>query len=232
MEASLKVRPHSGQPHVHSLGAAADFGQSSTRWQSSSRREPCPICSRDTDDKCRWQQDLIACHQGDTFSPPAGLRIGDVITVQGSPWAVVKVDAGFSGQAVLFRPHINRQWFTPAQQRTEQKVQAALLPTLQELFARCRECVQLCLAMPALEWCTVPQLQAELAHARATVANLTALRRPLVKARREAPEVGCFVKAIDHWLRLVGHQLRDVERFLRVHLGTPTAEQIAAVEAA
>jgi hypothetical protein len=27
MEASLKVRPHSGQPHVHSLGAAAVLGQ-------------------------------------------------------------------------------------------------------------------------------------------------------------------------------------------------------------
>lgn len=27
MEASLKVRPHTGQPHAHSVGAAADFGQ-------------------------------------------------------------------------------------------------------------------------------------------------------------------------------------------------------------
>lgn len=232
MEASLRVRPHSGQPHVHSVGAAAGFGQSGTRWQSSSRRQPCPICSRNTDDKCRWQQDLIACHQGDRFSPPAGLRVGDVVTVQGSPWAVVKVDAGFSGQAVLFRPHVDRNWFTPAEQRRERKVQAALLPTLQELFSRCRACVQLCLAMPELERCTVPQLQAELAHAKATVANLTALHGPLVKARREAPEMGRFVKAIDHWLELVSHQLEDVERFLRVQLGTPTAEQIAAVEAA
>jgi len=232
MKASLRIPVQQGQPAERIVDAAAGLGQSHGRWQSSGRRQPCPICSRNTDDKCRWRDDLISCHQGDTFSPPAGLRVGDTVTVQGTRWAVVKLDAGFSGQAVMFRPHVDRHSFTPAERRKEQRVQAALVPTLQALFNFCRELVQLCLSMPVLERCTLAELQAELAHAKSTQANLTALRRPLIQARRETPEIGRLVKALDHWLRLVSYQLRDVERFMAVHLGTPTAQQIAALEAA
>lgn len=204
--------------------------QASTRWQSSGRRQACPICSRNTDDKCRWRDELIACHAGDRFGPPAGLRLGDVLNVQGAPWAVVGLNGGFSGQAVLFRPHVDRHSFSPQQQRREARVQAALVPTLEALFAWCRRCVQLCLAMPPLEGCTLKQIQAEISHARSTLENLVDLRGPLVRARREAPGLSRFVGAVDHWIRLITHQAQDLERFLRCELGTPALNP--AVEAA
>jgi hypothetical protein len=236
MKASLRTRGPVGQRVETSLPGTAgpstrtEHQPNRRRWKASGRNAPCPICGRNTDDKCRWHDDLIACHQGDTFSPPAGLSKGSVLNVQGSPWAVVNLQGGFSGCAVVFKPHVDRHWFTPAARKTEARVQAVLLPTLQQLFARCRQYVQACLAMPPLEGCTLQQLQAELAHAEVTVLNLTALRGPLVRARRQAPEMNRFVRAVDHWLRLVTYQLRDLERFMRVQLGVPTAAQVAALE--
>ena len=37
------------------------------------------------------------------------LRIGDTITIQGRPWALVKTDAGYDGSAHCFRPHRDRE---------------------------------------------------------------------------------------------------------------------------
>lgn len=53
----------------------------SSRLLPSSPSSPCPVCGRD--DKggdCRLSDDglLVLCHKGSTFSPPPGLRVGDV----------------------------------------------------------------------------------------------------------------------------------------------------------
>ena len=49
----------------------------------SSRR--ARFCGRDSDGDCRWNQEVIFCHQGTSFTPPEGLKVGDVIDVQGPP---------------------------------------------------------------------------------------------------------------------------------------------------
>ena len=58
---------------------------------------------KDTD--CRWNDSVIFCHQGSTNGPPEGLRVGDVIDVQGQPWALVRIGSGFAASAYQFRPH-------------------------------------------------------------------------------------------------------------------------------
>ena len=52
---------------------------------------------------------MIFCHQGTTNGPPEGLRIGDVINVEGNPWALVGVDSGFASAAYQFRPQRERE---------------------------------------------------------------------------------------------------------------------------
>jgi hypothetical protein len=204
----------------------------SSRWYSSSRRHPCPLCGRNTDDKCRWNDNVILCHQGDRFGPPSGLKLGDVLSIEGRRWAVCSFSGGFSGAAMVLRPHVDRLGYTPAQRQRRAREQAVLRPVLYRLFAQCREQAQACLDMPELEFSTAKEIQAELDHAKGTFNNLVALRIQFQKARREAPELSRYVATVDQWLRQVGYQLKDVESFTRVHLGTPRAEQIASLSRA
>ena len=71
----------------------------------SSRKKPCPICGRFKDADCRWNDEVIFCHKGSNFAPPSHLKIGDVLTVNSLNWALVKVNAGHSGRAHIFKLH-------------------------------------------------------------------------------------------------------------------------------
>ncbi len=68
----------------------------------SGRRNPCPICQRVKDSDCAWTEDVAFCHSG------SDLSIGQTIDVDGQPWALVKLNAGFSGHAAVFKPHEER----------------------------------------------------------------------------------------------------------------------------
>ena len=63
------------------------------------------MCGRSKDGDCRFDDDVIFCHQGSSSGPPANLQIGDVLIRQGREWALVKTNAGFDGAAFVFKPH-------------------------------------------------------------------------------------------------------------------------------
>lgn len=199
-------------------------------WRGSSRRYPCPVCGRNSDSKCRRHPGAIACHRGDTFHPPAGLKRGDVFTIEGSPWVVVDLAGGFSGNAVIFKPHIGRSHFPRASVHTPVLHRAVMGPALKTAFAKARHYTQVCLGAPDPLHIPLQELTAELAHARSTAQNLAALRGPLLQARGVLPEMGRYLQAIELWERLVGYQLQELEVFDRVHLGTPSPLQIAELE--
>lgn len=68
----------------------------------SSRRNPCPICGRDKDDKCRWNDEFILCYAGDSFSPPGYLKLGDKIKVGQERYALCSQVSGFAGNSYCF----------------------------------------------------------------------------------------------------------------------------------
>lgn len=35
------------------------------KWLPSSKRNPCPVCGRDSDDKCRRSDELLSCYWGE-----------------------------------------------------------------------------------------------------------------------------------------------------------------------
>jgi hypothetical protein len=77
--------------------------------KSSGRRNPCPVCGRDKDDKCRWNDEIILCWQGDSFSPPQNLKKGQTLDVPGRGcMAVLGVDVGVGGSSLLLGPHDGR----------------------------------------------------------------------------------------------------------------------------
>ena len=78
------------------------------RWTRSGKKNPCPICGRTKDDKCAFKSDTIHCYDGVTNYPPRNLKLGGIVQINyGSTrdWALVKKDAGFSGNHWIFIPN-------------------------------------------------------------------------------------------------------------------------------
>lgn len=78
--------------------------------QRSSNRNPCPCCGRTKTSHCAWtinggDEDVVLCHAGERWGPPAGLKIGDLIDISGRPWALTAIDKGFAGSSHVFKPH-------------------------------------------------------------------------------------------------------------------------------
>lgn len=199
------------------------------KWISSSKRNPCWVCGRYTDDKCRRSDDLLSCYWGERFAPPAGLTLGKTLDIEGRRWAVVNLSGGFAGNSVILRPHVDRLDFRPAQRQQRQREAAVLAPALREVFSKVRAYVHASLAVLELEQATAEELRRDEQLLAATRRHLQELRAPLVLARREDPSLARMVAAVDHWLRLVSFQAADLEAFNRWMLGTPSPDAIAAL---
>jgi hypothetical protein len=210
-------------PSAHSAGASRQ------RWTSSSRRHPCPVCRRDVDDKCRRQPDLLSCYWGDRFHPPAGLKLGQVLDLEGRRWAVVNLSGGAMGNSLILRPHVDRLDFRPAQRQQRRREVAVLAPALREVFARVRAYVHAALALLEPQQATAEDVRRGRELLAATCRHLQDLREPLAEARRDDPSLGRLVAAVDHWQRLVAYQAAELESFQRWALGTPSPEAVAAL---
>ena len=68
----------------------------------SSRREPCPVCSRNKDDKCRWNDEMIFCYDGTSFAPPQHLKVGDKVKVGSNVYALFSHQCGFANNSFGF----------------------------------------------------------------------------------------------------------------------------------
>ena len=81
--------------------------------EASKRNNPCPVCGRNKDSDCRWDDDVILCHNGSNFAPPEYLKIGDKLTIDGIVWALVKTNSGHTGHCHVFklhRPFDKKEW--------------------------------------------------------------------------------------------------------------------------
>ena len=199
------------------------------QWLPSSKRNPCPVCGRDSDDKCRRSDELLSCYWGERFAPPAGLKLGQVLDIEGRHWAVMNLSGGFAGNSLILRPHVDQHDFKPAQRQQRQREAAVLAPALREVFGKVRAYVHASLAVLELEQATADELRRDQQLLAATRRHLQELRAPLVLARREDPSLARMVSAVDHWLRLVSFQAADMESFNRWMLGTPSPDAIAAL---
>ena len=90
-------------PHIpvpeYTRDALSSKRSSNEEWLASN---PCPICGRNIDEKCRMHQDqsFIQCHIGDTYMPPSG-KTGDVIKgSDGQLWLQRNKTSNVYGDAV------------------------------------------------------------------------------------------------------------------------------------
>lgn len=194
------------------------------RFSCSSRRSPCPVCSRTHDHDCRWSDDLILCHSG------SNLPIGRTLTIAGQEWALVATDAGHSGCAAKFKPHTPREHAGPLQRR--KKTVQALSSAMQalQLYHQLRPCVHAALRVLEPEQGTLAEFQQDLIYVEATFKRVQELHRKLLQNRRQVPHLRKILPISGHWIKALGYQLDDLKRFDACHLGTPSPEAIRALQ--
>lgn len=188
--------------------------------QPSGPKTPCKVCGRDSDGDCRSTEDLILCHQGRRFAPPAHLRPGDTLSIDGKPWALIRHGGGFDGQAAVFRPH--RESSPPANRHPDggnarAKARQAVAAFAIERFYRA---FQAAWDVPDFHSLTPEALREairtiELAHeiGRALAASLQRLWR-------DAPDLKVIHRErINGYLKSLNYQLDDLRHFRSCYLG-------------
>lgn len=129
------------------------------RFIRSGRNNPCPICNRTKDDKCAWNSSVIHCYDGVTNYPPRNLKLGGIIQINyGSTrdWALVKKNAGFSGNHCIFIPNKPLDKTKPL---IKKKVKKVSIPKINRLFVFVSEKLDEALK-PELSFLNLQQLEA------------------------------------------------------------------------
>ena len=125
------------------------------RFIRSSRKNPCPICDRSKDDKCAWNSEVIHCYNGSSNYPPQNLTLGEVVELD-IPWALVKKNAGFSGNHWIFIPD---KPIGNAKPLIKKHIPKVSIPRLNKLFNVVYDNVQEALK-PELSFLNLQQLEA------------------------------------------------------------------------
>lgn len=185
---------------------------------ASGPKSPCKVCGRDTDADCRWTDDLILCHEGSRFAPPAHLRPGETITIDGRPWALIRRGGGFSGQAAVFRPH--REGFKPTGNHNadlESKARrSVVLFSIERFLEHFNECWNV------LDFQTLTA--AEFKAAKQLIDNTTeeghTLARSLQSTWRQHPDLADSYRwRVESCLKNLKAQRDDADFFSRHYLG-------------
>ena len=103
------------------------------KFRRSGKNNPCPICDRTKDDKCAWNDSVIHCYNGVSNYPPQDLKIGETFemalsSITNGKWALVKKNAGFSGNHWIFIPD------KPKKYEKRLKVEKISINKLNKLF--------------------------------------------------------------------------------------------------
>lgn len=173
---------------------------------------PCPICGRTKDGDCRWGDDWIACHSGaaaDTLKP------GQTIEADGQTWYLSRTGGGHSGMAHVYRPHRPGQ---PQNSRRRAKPDVDLIAQVRacrRFYAALRPRVHAALRLPLWEVCTPVEMRLVID----TYTSIQQLIHRLQQARRSDPTLARLLPTARHWLKAMGYQLADLQRFQRQQLG-------------
>ena len=200
----------------------------------SSRKSPCPVCGRTKDPDCRWKDDVILCHHGKTHQPPADLQRGDVISIAGKPWALIRRDGGFDGAAAVFKPHSP---FRKVRNRNHQRrfsslavdPKDALLHAAHAVMAGLVQDIDRALSVPEFQFSLPHELQADFQLVEDTSNALASFKQTLLKLQRRYGGLDEHLAQLTQAQKELGYQRRDVKRFKRCALGEPTDKQIASL---
>lgn len=182
-----------------------------TRLHYSCKQNPCPICSRTKDGDCRWGAEWIACHTGAAANH---LCPGQTIEALGQTWYLSRTNGGHSGTAHIYRPHrpgqLQRQLSSKRNAET-----LAMVATCRSFYALLRPRVHAAQRLPLWELCSPVEM-----HLVANVySGIQQLIHRLQQTRRSDPTLARLLPIARHWLKAMGYQLADLQRFQHQQMG-------------
>ena len=188
----------------------------------SSRKDPCPICGRNVDDKCRWNDFNIFCYYGESFHPPSSLRLGDSVQAFGRRWKLVKLNGGFSGGSYIFATATDDE---PVRRQTkEEREQYRKRIDLtnhksKKMFSQLRQKVHQCYALRDFYSLNLDQTQSAGSLLRTTVDDCDAALKFVSRNRRLIPDFKRLTAAYLIWQKRIRYQKKDFDFFAKDCLG-------------
>lgn len=186
----------------------------------SSRTEPCPICGRNVDDKCRWTETAIFCYFGDSFHPPMNLNKGDVVEAFESSWKLLYLQGGFSGGSYVFTRYssVKNNFVSREERQRLQRLIDENTLKLQKRINNLRKLVQKSYAlkdfqqMTLQDFCAATLLLDEATEECESVLQFIYANRSRVKISRK------FFTALPLWKKQVERQRNDFVEFQKLYL--------------
>lgn len=170
---------------------------------------------------------MIFCHQGASNGPPEDLEVGQVIDVQGEPWALVSIGSGFASAAYQFRPHRERELLQIRLKLPPRRSIPLNVELVQEAFAAMGA------AMETPEF--TDSDPSELRRSFALIENAWELSNALVmhlsrchRHERDPERKARLSKQIDIAIQAnkqIHYQRRDAQHFCRHYLGENNRDQ-------
>ena len=173
----------------------------------SSRRNPC-ACGRVKDGDCRFNDNTLFCHN----SP-----LQDQLRWRGQTWFLHRTHCGHTGACNLYKP-----WPPASQRRSHRPTAKRHVSTrwrrlLPQFIAEWREAM----ACPEFELCSPDELRHYFKAIYRAEYKCEQLLPLLVDAARHNPKYRRFVIALQHKLKTLRYQRRDVDCFRKNDLGCP-----------
>lgn len=191
--------------------------------QHSSEYNPCPICGRDTDDKCRWNDSTILCYYGDLFHPPKELSLGQFLQLGETQWKLISYYAGFSNGSYLFAKTDAIEFLSPLQQQRK-KVEVrsgARKNTIdyKDKFAKTRKLLHRCLAVKDPQHLRVEEIAEAKKVCEGAIKECSELIGFIADNRARLTVKKNHVFALKHWGKMLDYELKELINFERVYLG-------------
>ena len=182
--------------------------------RQSGKRSPCPSCGRDSDGDCRFSDQVVLCHSGKRFAPPKHLRVGDVITLQGRPWALVATGKGYDGAAHVFKPHNPRNKQKLDRSAGLRRAAAGNdLHRIDDALGAFQVAAQTVLAIPPLEQMLDHEINEARNSAIAAEQQGRELIQRLTRAKYVAPYCEVALREVEKIHRTLRYQLQDLNRY-------------------
>ena len=173
----------------------------------SGRKTPC-ACGRTKDGDCRFNDNTLFCHN----SP-----LSDQFRWHGQTWFLHRTNCGHTGACNLYKP-----WPPASQRRSHRPTAKRHVSTrwrrlLPQFIAEWREVM----ACPEFELCSPDELRHYFKAIYRAEYKGEQLLPLLVDAARHNPKYRRFVIAVQHKLKTLRYQRRDVDCFRKNDLGCP-----------
>jgi len=188
----------------------------------SSRKDPCPICDRNTDDKCRWNDFNIFCYCGESFHPPNSLRLGDSVQAFGKRWKLVKLNGGFSGGSYIFATAADdepvRRQTKEEREQYRKRIDLTVYKS-KKMFSQLRQKVHQCYALRDFYALSLDQIQDASSLLQTTVSDCDAALKFVSRNRGLIPDSKRLTAAYLIWQKRIRYQKKDLDFFTKDCLG-------------